>query len=720
MKQKTHFIAIFTLLCVAIFASRLFAQNSVVFEQNANGQFLRTDTSPSGTGIHYYVAQAPVCVTPPPGMVSWWPGDGNANDIQDGNSGTLQNGVTFTSGEVNQAFHFNGSNQFVVTTNAANLSFERTNAFSMDAWVRTSDTTHNIFIASKQTNSAPFPGYGLLISNGEAPACDASNPTAPGAGQLTGFLDGAVSNTCPPDFYIQVRGTTHLNDGQWHHVAMTYNGSSSAAGMKLYVDGAEETEVVQEDTLGTHSIANTAPFTIGSRENGAGAFNGDMDEVEVFNRALVSTEVAAIFNAGSAGKCRSCTPPPSGMVSWWPAENNANDAQDGNNGTLQNGATFTSGEVGQAFHFNGSNQFVVTTNAANLSFERTDAFSIDAWIRTSETTLNHFIVAKRQINAPFKGYAMMVDNGQLPTCVGPPGAGVLSFFVDGSDTTNCPRDHAIIVRGTRPLNDGQWHHVAGTYEGSSSASGMKLYVDGALETPVVLTDNLGTNSIANDAAFTTAAGSGNGPQPFNGDIDEVEIFNRALSQAEIAAIVNAGNAGKCRPALQLSAAASRKTHTGAGAFDINMPLTGTPGVECRTGGANGDHTLVFTFSNSLVSGSASVTGGTGSVSGSPTFAGNTMSVNLTGVTNAQTTTVTLSSVTDAFGQVSSSSSVSAGFLLGDTNGDRFVNAGDALQTRNRSGQVTNGTNVRSDVNLDGSVNSGDSIIVRSQSGTSLP
>ena len=85
--------------------------------------------------------------------------------------------------------------------------------------------------------------------------------------------------------------------------------------------------------------------------------------------------------------------------------------------------------------------------------------------------------------------------------------------------------------------------------------------------------------------------------------------------------------------LQLTTAVSRKPHGGAGTFDIDLPLTGTPGVECRSSG--GSHTLVFTFNNNVVSGSASVITGAGSVSGSPTFAGNTMTVNLTGVADVQ-------------------------------------------------------------------------------------
>ncbi len=130
--------------------------------------------------------------------------------------------------------------------------------------------------------------------------------------------------------------------------------------------------------------------------------------------------------------------------------------------------------------------------------------------------------------------------------------------------------------------------------------------------------------------------------------------------------------------------------------------------------------MVVTFANNVVSGNASLTSGMGSVAGSPTFSGNTMTVNLTGVSNAQTITLNLSNVTDEFSQVLADTTLNASFLLGDTNGDRSVNAGDALQTRNRAGQATDSSNFRSDVNLDGFVNSGDTVIVRARSGDAVP
>jgi len=173
------------------------------------------------------------------------------------------------------------------------------------------------------------------------------------------------------------------------------------------------------------------------------------------------------------------------------------------------------------------------------------------------------------------------------------------------------------------------------------------------------------------------------------------------------------------PALQLTSAVSRKTHGAAGTFDIPLPLSGSPGVECRTGGATGDYTQVFTFTNNVTSGNASVTGGIGSVSGMPVFSGNTMTVNLTGVANAQTLTVTLSGVTDEFSQVLPDTPVSVNMLIGDTNGNGVVNATDVAQTKAQVGQSVTSSNFRTDVNASGIINATDVAIVKAHSGQSI-
>jgi uncharacterized delta-60 repeat protein len=176
--------------------------------------------------------------------------------------------------------------------------------------------------------------------------------------------------------------------------------------------------------------------------------------------------------------------------------------------------------------------------------------------------------------------------------------------------------------------------------------------------------------------------------------------------------------GVCAPSLQLSSAVSRKSHGVAGNFDVDLPLTGQPGVECRNAGAGSSHTLIFTFSNQIVSGNASVTSGTGNVSGAPTFSGNTMTVNLTAVTNVQVLTVTLSGVTDQFSQVLPDTPVSVKLLLGDTTGNSSVNSSDIGLTKAKIGQAVTASNFRTDVSVNGAINSSDVSIVKTHSGES--
>jgi hypothetical protein len=174
--------------------------------------------------------------------------------------------------------------------------------------------------------------------------------------------------------------------------------------------------------------------------------------------------------------------------------------------------------------------------------------------------------------------------------------------------------------------------------------------------------------------------------------------------------------------IQLASAASVKTHGAAGTFGVDLPLTGSPGIECRTGGTNGDYTIVFTFAQTLgdVTG-ASVTSGTGRVTSSMIGAdAHQYIVNLTGVTNEQTITVSLHNVTGPPGTFSSIVSVRMGVLEGDTTDNRAVNASDVSQTQSQSGQTLTNDNFRTDVTVNGSINSADISFVQSRSGTGLP
>ena len=171
------------------------------------------------------------------------------------------------------------------------------------------------------------------------------------------------------------------------------------------------------------------------------------------------------------------------------------------------------------------------------------------------------------------------------------------------------------------------------------------------------------------------------------------------------------------PTLKLSSAVSRKTHGSAGAFDVDLALAD----ECRSGGASGDYTLVFTFTNTLTSvGGATVVSGTGTVRSSAIGSNaHEYVVNLTGVANAQTLGVSLTDVADISGNFSSAVSASMSVLIGDTNNDRSVDSADISQVKSQSGNGVNSSNFREDLNGDGFIDSADISFVKSKSGTGL-
>lgn len=183
---------------------------------------------------------------------------------------------------------------------------------------------------------------------------------------------------------------------------------------------------------------------------------------------------------------------------------------------------------------------------------------------------------------------------------------------------------------------------------------------------------------------------------------------------------NDGGTYCVRNPLSLSNAVSVGTH-GSNHFDVGLPVSGTIPIEARAsdGSGNSYHTFALTFSNPVVSVDSQATS-CGSVTATSTF-DSTYYVQFDGSScDGQYVTVTLSGVHDVYNNTLPSASATIGLLAGDTNGDGIVNAADAQQTRNRSGQSTDGNNFRADVNLDGAINSADATMVRARSGNSLP
>ena len=229
-------------------------------------------------------ATAQDCVEPPAGLVGWWPGDGDALDIQSGNDGMLTGGAGFGPGMVAQAFLLDGAiGSGVEVPDADSLDFGAGADLSIDAWILTGASGPSIrTIFDKRLTSIPV-GYHLAV-----------DPNGRLGFQLADSRVGRFS---------LFGGGPDLRDGVFHHVAATVDRSSSTGG-KLYVDGVEVSTF--NPTVEPGDLSNSKPLLIGRHQDQDvnREFPGRIDEFEIFNRALSPSEIQAIFDAGIAGKCK--------------------------------------------------------------------------------------------------------------------------------------------------------------------------------------------------------------------------------------------------------------------------------------------------------------------------------------------------------------------------------------------------------------------------------
>lgn len=198
------------------------------------------------------------------------------DDSGNGRDGTAINTPTWVAGKLSNSLNFNGSNQYVDCGDIA--SFEYTDLFSAEAWIRTSAVTD--VIMGRALRSGTYKGWLLWLDS-------------------SGYLEGYLFSNVPGGNWIQVRGSTAgLHDSIWHHVVMTYAGTGTAAGIVLYVDGALETMTVVKDTL-TSTIINASNFNIGGVDNGSDVsilWNGRIDETVLYNKILLLLEVEHRYN----------------------------------------------------------------------------------------------------------------------------------------------------------------------------------------------------------------------------------------------------------------------------------------------------------------------------------------------------------------------------------------------------------------------------------------
>ncbi|MBI1939423.1 MAG: T9SS type A sorting domain-containing protein [Ignavibacteriales bacterium] len=228
-----------------------------------------------------------------------------------------------------------------------------------------------------------------------------------------------------------------------------------------------------------------------------------------------------------------CVEPPSGMVAWWSFDYSSKDSpQDfagyNNFGTKMNAPTAVAGKVLGALQFDGVDDYVEVADHSELNFGTGD-FSFDAWIKTTASSGISPIVDKRD-PVTGKGYSFFLHNGNLG----------LQLADASLETNYIP---AVLAA------DGNWHHIAITVS-RTNKNGIIFYLDGV---PTPYGDpTLHSGSLNNTNPLRIGREFGFFASQFKGILDEIELFNRVLTQAEIVSIYNAGSAGKCKPTGELN------------------------------------------------------------------------------------------------------------------------------------------------------------------------
>lgn len=467
------------------------------------------------------------CYGPPSGLVGWWKGDGNANDVAGANNGTLSaTGVSYVAGEVGMAFHFDGTNGYMAIPDAPAL---KPAAVTLEAWVRLDpgasiDPTDpgEVIIFKRNSWTYFFEGYAF-----------AKYPVSNGNGTNSDRFQFVITRNGTQSI---LTSTTVVQRGVWYHVAATYDGTTSI----LFINGVAEATA----SPGFALDYGTLPVYIGTTGEPypyRAMFAGAIDEPSIYSRALTTNEIAAIFAAGSAGKCSftvasTCTPPAAGLVSWWKGESNATDVNGSNNGTLSaTGVSYASGEVGQAFNFTQTNGLVRMAASSSLDLGASSGFTLETWINPTDVSQSHPIFEWN--DGTYWGVHFFIEPGQPFNSN--PGPGELYANIPDSSGFW----HQLSSPGGVVLSN-VFQHVALTYDQASGTA--TIYRNGQ----VVGQQNIGSftprtqgrdlylgRRIAPSAEDTT----------FTGLIDEPSIYSRALSSNEIAAIYNAGSAGKCVP-----------------------------------------------------------------------------------------------------------------------------------------------------------------------------
>ena len=219
-------------------------------------------------------------------LVAWWKldessGTSAADSSGGGHSGTLRNGADFISGQINNAVEFDGGNDYIEVAHSSDFLIDDG---TVTFWFNSSNVSSTKMMFSKDSSGYDTGGH-LTIYNASS--------------RVRVRLQSTGS-----DYTLQ--SSTYLQNNTWYHMALTFG----SGGMKLYVNGSVEDTDSYTGGLGTTSggVGNYEPLAIGASTWGSGNevisplsyyFDGVIDDVRIYNRALSSSEISDMANWGA-------------------------------------------------------------------------------------------------------------------------------------------------------------------------------------------------------------------------------------------------------------------------------------------------------------------------------------------------------------------------------------------------------------------------------------
>ena len=434
---------------------------------------------------------------PPVGEWNFEEGKNSTVNDSSGNGNTGTWGGTGTKhwdiGKIGTAGKFNGSDDWVNAGTGASLT---ASTITVEAWVKGTIGSGLRVIAIR---------YGASKS-----AWDLT-----GSG---GVLKWYVSGNGSSWDLVSALGTRTINDDRWHHCVGVYDGTKGY----VYIDGKLDTSGGNAGSI----YPSDQTLSIGALSGGGGQqLNGLIDDVKIYNYARSPAQIAYDYNRGA----------PVGYWKMDECQGTAIHDSSGNNntGTLTNATPGTcttsadtawyngrNGKYNSSLDFDGSDDYVEISNNAN--FNITSEITLSAWIKTTDA--QGTVIAKNNITSPWNGYLLNVGQSSGDD-------GKICYWAGNYPTYSWKC-------GNSTVNDDTWHHIVVSHSGTTAT----YYLDG--KNNGIQTVGSRTN---NSSTPLRIGRQSDDIREFNGQIDEVQVYNYALTSLQVKNLFNQGSSVRFGP-----------------------------------------------------------------------------------------------------------------------------------------------------------------------------